>query len=295
MLFLRQLFNFLANYLNILRNSHEIMTKKYGLLGHPLGHSFSRRFHNERFSRLGIDAEYVNFDLDDILKLPDVLANEPTLCGLNVTIPYKQQVMQFLDELDTVAERIGAVNTVCFKRISLEESMVKKSMLPGLWLKGFNTDIIGFRDSILPLLVKAGIMDTEGKVIEVSSALILGTGGASKAIKVALEDMGISQTYVSRSSAPGRLTYEQLTPEVMTSHKVIVNCSPVGMYPHVDECPNIPYELLTSQHICYDLIYNPEVTLFLAKAKEKGAFTMSGGAMLEGQAIASYRYWTAED
>lgn len=295
MLFLRQLFNFLANYLNILRNSHEIMTKKYGLLGHPLGHSFSRRFHNERFSRLGIDAEYVNFDLDDILKLPDVLANEPTLCGLNVTIPYKQQVMQFLDELDTVAERIGAVNTVCFKRISLEESMVKKSMLPGLWLKGFNTDIIGFRDSILPLLVKAGIMDTEGKVIEGSSALILGTGGASKAIKVALEDMGISQTYVSRSSAPGRLTYEQLTPEVMTSHKVIVNCSPVGMYPHVDECPNIPYELLTSQHICYDLIYNPEVTLFLAKAKEKGAFTMSGGAMLEGQAIASYRYWTAED
>ena len=139
MLFLRQLFNFLANYLNILRNSHEIMTKKYGLLGHPLGHSFSRRFHNERFSRLGIDAEYVNFDLDDIQKLPNVLANEPTLCGLNVTIPYKQQVMQFLDELDPVAERIGAVNTVCFKRISLEECMEKKSKLQGLWLKGFNT------------------------------------------------------------------------------------------------------------------------------------------------------------
>lgn len=295
MLFLRQLFNFLANYLNILRNFHEFMTNKYGLLGHPLGHSFSRRFHNERFSRLGIDAEYVNFDLDDIQKLPNVLANEPTLCGLNVTIPYKQQVMQFLDELDPVAERIGAVNTVCFKRISLEESIEKKSKLPGLWLKGFNTDIIGFRDSILPLLVKAGIMDVEGKVVDGTSALILGTGGASKAIKVALEDMGISQTYVSRSSAPGRLTYEQLTPEVMISHKVIVNCSPVGMYPHVDECPNIPYELLTSQHICYDLIYNPEVTLFLAKAKEKGAFTMSGGAMLEGQAIASYRYWTAED
>jgi len=295
MLFLRQLFNFLANYLNILRNLHEIMTKKYGLLGHPLGHSFSRRFHNERFSRLGIDAEYVNFDLDDIQILPEVLANEPTLCGLNVTIPYKQQVMQFLDELDPVAERIGAVNTVCFKRISREESIEKKSKLPGLWLKGFNTDIIGFRDSILPLLIQAGIMDSEGKVVEGSSALILGTGGASKAIKVAFEDMGISQSYVSRSSAPGRLTYEQLTPEVMASHKVVVNCSPVGMYPHVDACPNIPYELLTSQHVCYDLIYNPEVTLFLAKAKEKGAFTMSGGAMLEGQAIASYNYWTAED
>ena len=237
------------------------MYKKYGLLGHPLGHSFSRKFHNERFSRLGIDAEYVNFDLENISLFPTVLANDPLLCGLNVTIPYKQQVMQFLDELDPVAARIGAVNTICIKRFSSDEVGIKGSKLPGLWLKGYNTDIIGFRDSIRP----------------------------------SLEDMGIAYTFVSRTPSSDRLSYEQLTPEVMSAHKVIINCSPVGTYPNVDACPAIPYECLSSKHVCYDLVYNPEVTLFMAKAKEKGAFTMNGGAMLEGQAIASYNYWTAED
>lgn len=263
------------------------MAKKYGLLGHPLGHSFSRKFHNERFERMGIEAEYVNFDLSDIQQLPDVLVQEPDLCGLNVTIPYKQAVMQFLDELDPVAERIGAVNTVCIERIPL----TTPSKVPGLWLTGRNTDIIGFRDSILPLLRQSGIVD-EGGIAHGAKALILGTGGASKAVKVALEDMGIATVYVSRSSAPGKITYAELTPEVMEKHLVVVNCSPVGMFPHVDECPTIPYEYLTSHHVCYDLVYNPEVTMFLAKSKEKGASTMSGGAMLEGQAVASYEYWT---
>ena len=271
------------------------MYKKYGLLGHPLGHSFSKKFHNERFSRLGIEAEYVNFDLESITLFPTVLANEPLLCGLNVTIPYKQQVMQFLDELDPVAARIGAVNTICIKRYSSNEVGTKDSKLPGLWLKGYNTDIIGFRDSIRPLLIQAGILDNEGNAAPNSAALILGTGGASRAIRVALEDMGIAYTFVSRTPSSDRLTYEQLTPEVMSAHKVIINCSPVGTYPNVDACPAIPYECLSSKHVCYDLVYNPEVTLFMAKAKEKGAFTMNGGAMLEGQAIASYNYWTAED
>lgn len=271
------------------------MHKKYGLLGHPLGHSFSRKFHNERFERLGIDAEYVNFDLDDISMLPAILRSETNLCGLNVTIPYKQLVIPFLDELDPVAERIGAVNTICIHRFSSDENLAWDSRIPGLWLKGFNTDIIGFRDSIRPLLVKAGILGTDGVVATGSSALILGTGGASKAIKVALEDMGISTAFVSRSVGPGRFTYQQLTPEVMASNRIVVNCSPVGMFPHVDECPAIPYSCLGPCHVCYDLIYNPEVTRFLAKAQEKGALTMSGGAMLEGQAIASYNYWTADD
>lgn len=266
------------------------MTKKYGLLGHPLGHSFSRKFHNERFAQLGIDAEYVNFDLEDVGLLPDVLANETALCGLNVTIPYKQQVMQFLDELDPVAERIGAVNTICIRRISEGTS----SHLSGLWLKGYNTDIIGFSQSIRPLLEQAGILASAEVDQSKPKALILGTGGASKAVKVALEDFGIEPVFVSRSAAPGRLTYADLTPEVMAEHKVVVNCSPVGMYPHVDECPDIPYSALTPNHVCYDLIYNPEVTQFLAKAKENSAFTMSGGAMLIGQAIASYDYWTAQ-
>lgn len=255
------------------------MTLKYGLLGHPLGHSFSRKFHNERFERLSIDAEYVNFDLESVDLLPDVLANEPALRGLNVTIPYKQQVMQFLDELDPVAERIGAVNTIKVRRAP--EGV--KTKLAGLYLKGYNTDIIGFCDSIKPLL--GGVA---GK------ALVLGTGGASRAVCVALEDMGIQPVYVSRSSAPGRLTYDELTPEMMADYPVIVNCSPVGMFPHVDECPAIPYEALTPNHVCYDLIYNPAETLFLAKAKAQGAKTMSGGAMLEGQAIASYGIWTED-
>lgn len=270
------------------------MKKKYGLLGHPLGHSFSRKFHNDRFVRLGIDAEYVNFDLPDIAFLPEVLSSEPDLCGLNVTIPYKQAVMPFLDELDPIAARIGAVNTIRFIR---NGTVTGKAGIPGLRLIGHNTDIIGFRDSIRPLLVQAGILDSSFHASHSSSgempkALILGTGGASKAVKVALEDMGIQPVFVSRSAAPGRLTYSDLTPEVMAQHLVIVNCSPVGMFPHVDECPALPYEHLTPHHVCYDLIYNPEVTQFLALAKQKGALTMSGGAMLEGQAIASYEIWT---
>lgn len=270
------------------------MQKKYGLLGHPLGHSFSRKFHNERFNRLGIDAEYVNFDLPDINALPEVLASQPDLCGLNVTIPYKQAVMSFLDELDPIAARISAVNTIRFVRTGTDTG---KAGIPGLRLIGHNTDIIGFRDSIRPLLVQAGILDSSFHASHSSSgvmpkALILGTGGASKAVKVALEDMGIQPVFVSRSAAAGRLTYADLTPEVMAQHLVIVNCSPVGMFPHVDECPYIPYGHLTPHHVCYDLIYNPEVTQFLARAKQKGALTMSGGAMLEGQAIASCEIWT---
>ena len=267
------------------------MTLKYGLLGHPLGHSFSRKFHNERFERLSIDAEYVNFDLESVDLLPAVLANEPALRGLNVTIPYKQQVLQFLDELDPVAERIGAVNTIKVRRAPEGA----KTKLPGLYLKGYNTDIIGFRDSIKPLLIEAGIVDAAGIACQASAkALVLGTGGASRAVCVALEDMGIQPVYVSRSSAPGRLTYDELTPAMMADYPVIVNCSPVGMFPHVDECPAIPYEALTPHHVCYDLIYNPAETQFLAKAKAQGTKTMSGGAMLEGQAIASYEIWTEE-
>ncbi len=271
------------------------MKKRYGLLGHPLGHSFSKQFHDGRFQSLGIDAEYVNFDLDDIQKFPEVLANEPNLCGLNVTIPYKEKVMQFLDELDPIAERIGAVNTICLKRISIEESQARKSKIPGFWLKGYNTDITGFSNSMRRMLVRAQILDSEGKLLEGTSALILGTGGASKAVKVALEDMGISYTFVSRKPAPGQLSYAQLTPEVMASHKIIVNCTPVGMYPDVNACPDIPYDLLTPEHVCYDLIYNPAITRFMANAMSIGSYTLSGGAMLIGQAMESYEYWTAND
>lgn len=266
------------------------MTTKYGLLGHPLGHSFSRGFHNNRFQTLGIDAEYVNFDLPEITDLPDVLAHEPALRGLNVTIPYKQQVMQYLDELDPLAERIGAVNTIVVEHLDAAEAQRQCTRLPGLRLKGYNTDIIGFVQSLEPLLRRAGILGQPGQ-----QALVLGTGGASKAVVVALEDWGITAHLVSRQAAPGRMTYADLTPEVMAAHRVVVNCTPVGMFPHVDECPDIPYGHLTAQHVCYDLIYNPAETRFLAQAREQGAHTMSGGAMLEGQALAAYAHWTASD
>lgn len=267
---------------------------QYGLLGHPLGHSFSRKFHNERFASLGIDAEYLNFDLADISTLPQVIAEHPELSGLNVTIPYKQEVMQFLDELDPLAERIGAVNTIVIRRSQGDAEVSGK--IPGCWLRGYNTDIIGFTDSITPLLQQAGLLDAHRQAItqdgQQPRALILGTGGASRAVKVALEDMGIVPVYVSRHAGQDRLTYADLDTHIMQTHQVIVNCSPVGMFPHVDECPDIPYHLLTSGHVCYDLIYNPAETLFLSRSKAQGAHVMSGGAMLEGQAIASYDYWT---
>ena len=242
---------------------------KFGLLGHPLGHSFSQQFHNKRFADLGIEAIYENFDLEDISEFPKLLQNEPELKGLNVTIPYKQAVMQFLDELDPLAERIGAVNVI---------------KIEGNHLKGYNSDIIGFRDSIKPMLHE--------KAIEAGGALVLGTGGASKAICEALREMGIKPTYVSRTPAEGRLTYSDLSPEVIASNKIIVNCTPLGMFPKIDTCPDIPYELLTSEHICFDAVYNPAETLFMKKAASQGAAVKCGYEMLVGQAIESYRIWT---
>jgi len=247
---------------------------KYGLLGHPLGHSFSRKFHNERFERLGIEAVYENFDVDDVGQLPGIVAANSELRGLNVTIPYKQAVMQFLKELDPVAARIGAVNTI--------------KIMPDGSLKGFNTDIIGFRESLKPMLPKAWL-DSDSAVK--TSSLVLGTGGASKAIFVALQELGLDPVYVSRTAAEGRLTYADLTPEVMASHKVIVNCTPLGMFPKVEGCPDIPYHLLTPQHICYDCVYNPAVTRFMELAAAQGAQVKCGQEMLEGQAIASYNIW----
>jgi len=249
---------------------------KYGLLGHPLGHSFSRKFHNERFARLGIDAVYENFDVDDVQQLPSILAANPELRGLNVTIPYKQAVMQFLKELDPVAARISAVNTV--------------KIMPDGSLKGYNTDIVGFRESLKPMLPPAWLDDTTS---EKTSSLVLGTGGASKAIYVALQDLGLNPVFVSRTPAEGRLTYADLTPEVMALHKVIVNCTPLGMFPKVEGCPEIPYELLTTEHICYDCVYNPAVTRFMELAAAQGAQVKCGQEMLEGQAIASYNIWVS--
>lgn len=245
--------------------------KVYGLIGYPLGHSFSKQFFNDKFASEGIDAEYINFELPDIGDLMEVFAENPGLSGLNVTIPYKQQVIPYLDDLDPEAEEIGAVNVI---------KITPTKRQGDFRLTGYNTDVEGFRLSVKPLLTP-----------ERDKALILGTGGASKAVAQAFKTLGVEYTFVSRSKHAGCLTYGELTPEIMASHKVIVNTTPLGMYPHVDECADIPYSCLTPAHLCYDLLYNPDVTEFMRRAQANGAEVKNGLEMLLLQAFASWNVW----
>ncbi len=245
---------------------------KYGLIGYPLKHSFSIVYFNEKFKAENIDAEYVNFEIPRIEEFMEVVEENPNLCGLNVTIPYKEQVIPYLDELDKDTAKIGAVNVI--KIIRQPKGKVK--------LVGYNSDIIGFTRSIEPLL----------KPDVHTHALILGTGGASKAIFRGLENLGIKSTFVSRTKKNDEvMTYEELTPEVMQQYKIIVNCTPVGMYPKVDECPAIPYDQLTTDHLLYDLLYNPDETLFMKKGRAQGATVKNGLEMLLLQAFAAWEIW----
>lgn len=245
--------------------------QKYGLIGYPLKHSFSIGYFNEKFEAENIDAEYVNFEIPDIRDFMEVVEENPNLCGLNVTIPYKEQVIPYLDELDKDAAKIGAVNVI--KIIRQPKGKVK--------LVGYNSDIIGFTRSIEPLLKTHH-----------EKALILGTGGAAKAVYHGLENLGLKATYVSRTKKSDEvLTYRELTPEIMQEYTVIVNCTPVGMYPKVDFCPDIPYDLLTPNHLLYDLLYNPNETLFMKKGMEQGATVKNGLEMLLLQAFVSWEIW----
>lgn len=244
-------------------------SKIYGLIGFPLTHSFSQNYFNQKFEAEGIDARYLNFEIADIGELMEILSEYPNLGGLNVTIPYKEQVIPYLDELDEDAAKIGAVNVIKFVPTKM-----------GVKLKGYNSDVIGFCDSLRPML----------KPIQ-RSALVLGTGGAAKAIAQGLKNFGITPTFVSRTKRDGMLTYDELTAKVMGENLIIVNTTPLGMYPHVDECPEIPYELLTENHLCYDLLYNPDVTLFMKKAEEHGAEVKNGLEMLLLQAFAGWNIW----
>ena len=244
----------------------------YGLIGYPLGHSFSRKFFTEKFAKEGIDAQYLNFEIPSIEEFPEIIKNNPTLRGLNVTIPYKQQVMQYLDDISEEAKAIGAVNVV-----KCQLSTVNCQ----LHLTGYNSDVIGFVNSIKPLLKPHH-----------KKALILGTGGASMAIRYGLEKkLGMKTLFVSRSAREGMITYEEVTAEVLKEYEVIVNCSPVGMYPHVDECPALPYEAMNENNLLYDLVYNPLETLFMKKGAAQGATVKNGLEMLHLQAIASWEFW----
>ena len=242
----------------------------YGLVGHPLGHSFSAGYFAEKFAREGIDATYTNFDFADISQLTSLIAENENLRGVNVTIPYKQAVIPLLDELNAEAREIGAVNVV---RIARNADGTIRT-------KGYNSDVIGFVESLRPLLQSHH-----------RRALVLGTGGASKAIVFGLKKLGITPIYVSRTKRTDTLTYEELSPEVLSAHHVIVNCSPVGMYPHVDEAPDVPYHLLTPQHLCYDLVYNPLETAFMKKASAQGTVVKNGLEMLHLQAEAAWKFW----
>ena len=244
--------------------------RKYGLIGYPLTHSFSKRYFTEKFGNENIDSTYENFEIDNIAKFPDIIKNNPELVGLNVTIPYKEQVIPYLDELNDSAKEIGAVNTVKIIRTAT-----------GIGLKGFNTDTFGFETSLKPLL-----KDHHKK------ALILGTGGASKALKYVLTKLGIE--FISASIEElkdNEIRYEEIDEQMVKERLLIINATPLGTYPKIETFPNIPYQFITDKHLLFDLVYNPEITQFMSKGIQKGATVKNGYEMLLQQAIKAYQIW----
>jgi shikimate dehydrogenase len=241
---------------------------QYGLVGKNIGYSFSKDYFSKKFEdNLLTDFSYENFDIQDVGKFSEILKNNPNLKGLNVTIPYKETVIPFLDKLSKKATEIGAVNTVKF---------TKKGKL-----KGYNTDYYGFQKALKPLLESHH-----------RKALILGTGGASKAVAFALEQLGISHTFVSREATENTIDYNRINSTTFDNYQIIINCTPLGTSPNVDVCPDIPYDCFTPKHIAFDLIYNPDETLFLQKAKQNGAVIKNGMEMLVFQAEKAWRIWS---
>lgn len=259
----------------------------FGLIGFPLSHSFSEKYFAEKFQRENIaDASYKLFPIETIENLPQLISENPELAGLNVTIPYKEKVIPFLDELDETAKVVGAVNTIHFLPAFDTPPASATQSDKKFVLKGYNTDVHGFRQSLKPFLTSAH-----------ERALILGTGGASKAVEYVLKQIGVDCIFVSREkkSVPGKiiLRYEDLNPYVIDSCKLIVNCSPAGTFPNVDEYPKLPYEALGKEHLLYDLVYNPAETEFLKKGKAHGAQIMNGLDMLKMQAEKAWEIWNS--
>ncbi|TKG88879.1 shikimate dehydrogenase [Puteibacter caeruleilacunae] len=244
--------------------------KEFGLIGYPLTHSFSKKFFSEKFEQEQLDCIYENFEIPQIELITDVLKNKQQLVGMNVTIPYKEQVIPFLDELDEAAKEIGAVNTIKLTKVDNQYH-----------LKGFNTDTYGFMNSIKPFIKPHH-----------TKALILGTGGASKAVAWALKELGLEFLYVSRSADKDNcITYNDIDTKIMSEYTVIVNSTPLGTFPKVDTCPDLPYENVTERHLFYDLVYNPAKTEFLRRAEAKGATVKNGLDMLHLQALKAWEIW----
>ncbi|QES90799.1 shikimate dehydrogenase family protein [Rhizosphaericola mali] len=243
------------------------MGKNYGILGFPLGHSFSKKYFENKFIQEGIEKEasFINFELDNIEKVPSDILNTLDLQGFCITIPYKKAIISYLNEVSPEVAKMGACNCV---------------QIRNGYLKGFNTDVVGFEKSFVPHLKPNH-----------KKALILGTGGASSAVAFVLEKLGIEYKYVSRNAADGQFTYENIDANILSEYTILINSTPLGMYPKVDAAPEIPYQFITDQHYLYDLIYNPEETKFMRLGREKGAFAENGLLMLELQAEENWRIW----
>ncbi len=240
--------------------------QKFGLIGHPLGHSFSQKFFTEKFKKEGIDAVYNLYDLEDINLFAELISKE-AISGLNVTIPYKETIIPFLDKIDKTAEEVGAVNVIKIDKNSKQ-------------LIGYNSDCIGFEKSLMPLLKPYH-----------SKALILGTGGASKAVNYVLKKHHIETKFVSRNACKEFLIYKNLNKEIVEQHTIIINTTPLGMFPKVDTFPEIPYNSLTKKHILFDLVYNPTESTFLKFGSQMGCTTKNGYEMLVEQAIEAWEIW----
>lgn len=242
--------------------------KQYGLIGKTLSHSFSKKYFEEKFKRENINAVYENFELNDISQVEGLFSIHSNLCGLNVTIPYKEQIIPYLDEVDEQAQKIGAVNT-----IYIDKETGK--------MKGYNTDVYGFKQSLKPFLEN-----------QHQRALILGTGGASKAVAYVLNELGITTAFVSRTpQLENQLSYDELNENILASFLLIVNTTPLGTFPNVDEKPTINYDVITPNHLLYDLVYNPAETAFLKEGKKRGALTINGEQMLQLQAEKAWEIW----
>lgn len=246
--------------------------KHYGIIGSPLAHSFSKPYFNEKFRNEGIDAAYENYEIPNISKLLEIIATDPLIEGLNVTSPYKQKVLEYLDEMSPEVRAIGACNIL---KIRQTKGIIN--------IKGYNGDYIAFKQSIEPLIETYH-----------TGALILGTGGAARTCELAMRELGMKTAIVSRYERPGTVNISRLTVDDLKTFNVIINATPCGMYPHISECPSIPYEGIDRHTLMYDLIYNPDETLFLRKGRERGAVTKNGIEMHLLQAMESWNIWNKE-
>lgn len=241
----------------------------YGLIGRKLGHSFSANFFNKKFKEENINETYRLLPLENIEELPEILVKYPDLKGLNVTIPYKEEVIRYLSEISEEAKQIGAVNVI---KIVRENNLIN--------LKGYNSDCYGFKESLVPLLRS-----------DIKNALILGTGGASKAVAYVLNSLGINITFVSRHPKENQLSYENIDEGVLNKNLLVVNTTPLGMFPEVFDYPALPYQYMTKEHVCYDLVYNPLETEFMKHSEKYGAKVKNGLEMLKLQAIKAWEIW----